>query len=260
MMPTADSAPCGTMAKQTLSPLARCWRAHAMNPANAATEGGGADMCAATTGSESSSKSAGASAHAISRTRTISPTSSGTPSTQRKVDTAGTWRIVKERVRRGQHDKLCSRAAADATPPSDALAGVIRPLELDDVLPDLLRLPRADVADLPVRIVVPALAGNRIGDRLAELMRARRCKRIEHRQAAAAAGAAGERHRGVEDLTRDVAVIAAEGLARRGAALHHLHARFEVDEVQGVRRRLRHRGVGRDLVLQHVLDGGVGDR
>ena len=90
-------------------------------------------------------------------------------------------------------------------------------------------------------------------------MRARRRDRVEHRQAAAAAGAAGERHRRVEDLSGDVAVIAAEGLARRGAALHHLYARFEVDEVQGVRRRLRHRGVGRDLVLQHVLDGGVSD-
>jgi hypothetical protein len=62
-----------------------------------------------------------------------------------------------------------------------ALVGPVRPLQLHRVLAVLLCLPRTDVADLAIHIVVPAAPGDRIGDRLAQLMRAGRCQRVERR-------------------------------------------------------------------------------
>src|SRR6059058_3560946 len=53
----------------------------------------------------------------------------------------------------------------------DAGAGGVRPLALDDVPADGLRLPCADVTDLTDGVVVPPGPGHRIGDRLAQLVR-----------------------------------------------------------------------------------------
>ena len=42
--------------------------------------------------------------------------------------------------------------------------------KLHRVLADLLSFPGADVANLPVRVVVPTLSGNRIGNRLTQFV------------------------------------------------------------------------------------------
>ena len=52
----------------------------------------------------------------------------------------------------------------------EALFRSIRPLELDRVFAQLLGLPGADIADLSVAVIVPTLAGDRIGDRFAKLV------------------------------------------------------------------------------------------
>ena len=52
----------------------------------------------------------------------------------------------------------------------EALFRPIRPFELDRVFAQLLGLPGADIADLSVGVIVPTLAGDRIGDRFAKLV------------------------------------------------------------------------------------------
>src|ERR1700719_1214592 len=103
------------------------------------------------------------------------------------------------------------------TATSDAPAGGVRPLELHRVCAELPGLPRADVADLAVLIVVPALAWNRVGDRFAQLVGARRCERVEQREPTHAAAAVGIRHQRVGGRSADVAVVAAEARAREAA-------------------------------------------
>jgi hypothetical protein len=56
----------------------------------------------------------------------------------------------------------------------NAFIGPIGPLELHRVCADRLRFPGANVSDLTIRIVIPALPRNRIGDGLAQFMRAGR--------------------------------------------------------------------------------------
>src|SRR5205823_270593 len=104
---------------------------------------------------------------------------------------------------------------------SEAPAGGVRPLELHRVSAELLRLPRADVADLSVLVVVVTLAWNRVRDRFAQLVRARRRERVEQRQPAHAAAAVGVRHHGIEGRAVDVAVIAAEARARKAVVEAH---------------------------------------
>src|SRR5207249_4213206 len=45
---------------------------------------------------------------------------------------------------------------------SDAGAGLIRPFQLNRIIPDLFGLPGADVADLTLNVVVPALSRDRV--------------------------------------------------------------------------------------------------
>ena len=60
----------------------------------------------------------------------------------------------------------------DASPlPLEAGVGFIGPFKLDGVIAELFCLPRADVADFAVVVVVPALAGDGIGDGFAEFVR-----------------------------------------------------------------------------------------
>src|SRR5438552_16788813 len=85
---------------------------------------------------------------------------------------------------RGPWRRLSARPVPPRPVPARALSagvGLVRPLLLDRIGADPLGLPGADVADLPVNIVIPALARNRIGDGLAELVRARRGERVERR-------------------------------------------------------------------------------
>jgi hypothetical protein len=63
----------------------------------------------------------------------------------------------------------CSRRCAP-TVALDACFCLVRPLELDGVGAEDLRLPSTNVANLPVRVVVPPLTGHGVRDRFAELV------------------------------------------------------------------------------------------
>src|SRR5665213_2896276 len=95
---------------------------------------------------------------------------------------------------------------------------MVGPFELNGVSAQLLGLPGADIADLAIAVVIPTLARNRVGDRLAQLMRAGRGYRIDCGERTAAARAVGIGHHRVEDLAVDVVVVAAEGRARARSA------------------------------------------
>ncbi len=69
----------------------------------------------------------------------------------------------------------CTRHIRDRSvllTPLHALIRFIRPFQLHRVAADFLGLPRADVADFAVGVVIPAFAGNGIGDGLAQFVRA----------------------------------------------------------------------------------------
>src|SRR4029077_21126927 len=83
---------------------------------------------------------------------------------------------------------------------SDAGAGLIRPFQLNSIIPDLFCLPSADVADLAVNVIVPALSRDRVRYRLAKFVGSRRGQGIQDAQAACAASATRIRHDSVEDL------------------------------------------------------------
>src|SRR5712692_11968138 len=106
----------------------------------------------------------------------------------------------------------------------DALVGLVGPFQLHRVGADFLGFPGADVANFTVGVVIPALARNWIGDGFAQLVGAGRGERINRLKAARAPGAAREGHGGIENLTVDVVVIAAERGAGAGPALDDLHA------------------------------------
>jgi hypothetical protein len=60
------------------------------------------------------------------------------------------------------------RPAANSLIPALLAARVlVRPLHLHCVIPQFLSLLAADIANLAVKVVVPSVAGYRIGDRLA---------------------------------------------------------------------------------------------
>src|SRR5215472_10960206 len=140
------------------------------------------------------------------------------------------------------------------------MTGVVGPLELHGPWADLLGLPRTDVADLAMHVVVPSLARNRVGDRLAQLVRTRGGQCIGDGETSRAAGASRIRHDRIEDLPGDVVVVTAERRAGRRTALYDTHTRRKVDEIQSVRSWVRKRVVCRYLVLLHMLDGGIRDR
>src|SRR6266568_1298291 len=140
------------------------------------------------------------------------------------------------------------------TATSDAPAGGVRPLELHHVCAKLLRLPRADVADLSVLVVVVTLAWNRVRDRFAQLVRAGRGERVEQRESPCAAAAVRVGHHRIEDRAVDVTVIAAEARARKAVVEAHRDARWQKDEVEAFGIRLRH------LAPDESLYVGVADR
>src|SRR5579859_750995 len=138
-----------------------------------------------------------------------------------------------------------------------AASGLVRPKELNRVVSQLFGLPGADVADLAVLVVVPALARDGVGDRLGQFVRAGGGERVERLEVAGAAVAAWVRHYRVEELAADVAVVAAEVGAGTTASLHGDHAGRQIDEEQGIGVWLRESVVGRDLVPQEMLDCSV---
>src|SRR5258707_4849377 len=139
--------------------------------------------------------------------------------------------------------------------PSDALVCLVSPFKLDGVAAEGAGLPGADVADFAVVVVVPALAGNGIGDSFAQLVRSRGGARIEIWDPSKTAGTTGIRHHGVENTVVDGVVIAAEDFAGGAAALGHGDSGRKENEIESVRGCGGQRACG-DLLLQECLGGG----
>src|ERR1700736_29294 len=96
---------------------------------------------------------------------------------------------------------------------TDATVSFIRPFQLHGVVTYLLGLPGADIANFSIRVVIPALTGDGVGDGLAKFMRTGGSQCIENGQIAEATATTRVWHHCVKDLARDIAVIAAESLA-----------------------------------------------
>src|SRR3974377_1097892 len=141
---------------------------------------------------------------------------------------------------------------------SNAGIGGVGPFELDGVVAELLGLPGADVADLAVIVVVPALTRNGIGDGFAEFMGRSRRERGEGVESTETAGAARKGHHGIVDAAGGSGVvIAAEIFAGGGRALLHRDAGREIQEIERIFRDGGKRAGG-DLCLNEFLDSGVG--
>lgn len=135
----------------------------------------------------------------------------------------------------------------------------VGPFQLYSVLPNLLCLPGADIADFAVCVVVPALPRYRIRDGFTKLMRTGRRQSVQYRQTAKTARTARVWHYGVEYLAGNVIVVAAECLTRSRPSLHNTDSRRDINKVQSVWGRVRNRRIGGDFMLQHVLYSGVRD-
>src|SRR5260370_15831402 len=122
---------------------------------------------------------------------------------------------------------------------SDAGALLVRPFHLNCPGTHLLGLPGTDVADFTIDVVIPTLAGHRVGDGFAKLVRAGRRDRVANIQRADAAGAIRVRHDRVINGAGDAVVIAPKPGARELAAQADYDARRQVHEVEGVRGRRR---------------------
>src|SRR5258708_6850032 len=143
---------------------------------------------------------------------------------------------------------------------SDTGLGIIGPFLLNCVVTNLLRLPRTDIANFAIGIVVPTLPRDRVGNCFAQLVRTGVSQGIQYRQIAGAAGAIRIRLYRVEDLPIDIVMVAAKRLARTTSALVHSNSRWEVNEIKRVGARLRESGVIGNLVLEHVLYVRIGYR
>src|SRR5258706_3076264 len=82
---------------------------------------------------------------------------------------------------------------------SHARPRFVRPFQLDRVTAERPCFPRANVADLTVAIVVPSLAGHRIGDGFAKFVRGGGSERVDDAKAAGAPGTSGVRHDRIEN-------------------------------------------------------------
>src|SRR5262244_3448903 len=102
------------------------------------------------------------------------------------------------------------RSSHSVYPELDAGLGGVGPFELHCVSVQLLGFPGANVADLPVRVVVPALSRHWIGNGFAQLMRRRGGQGVEHVEFALATGAIRIGHGGVEDVVAGGVVVAAK--------------------------------------------------
>ena len=94
----------------------------------------------------------------------------------------------------------------------DTGIGVVRPLQLDGVVPNLLCFPGADVAYFTVVLIVPSLSWDWVGDGFAQFMGTGRGERIKSSKIARATLTIGIGHYSVKDLPVYVVVIPTEGL------------------------------------------------
>src|SRR5581483_5505668 len=118
---------------------------------------------------------------------------------------------------------------------------------------DLLDLPGANVADLPIILVVPSLSWDGVSYGLAQLMGTGRGQRVEYGEIACAARAIRIGHHGIENLPIDGIVIAAECLARACTSLVDCGPVWQVDKVKRVGRWLGERAIG-NAIVQHLLN------
>src|SRR5258706_9073079 len=136
---------------------------------------------------------------------------------------------------------------------SHARPCLVRPFQLDRVTAERPCFPRANVADLAVAVVVPSLAGHRIGDGFAKFVRGGGSERVGDAKAAGAPGTAGVRHDRIENVAAGGVVIAAELPAGSAAALHNLHAGRKKEKIERVGAR-RRKILGGDFLLQQSLN------
>src|SRR6266851_2033447 len=127
---------------------------------------------------------------------------SAAPTCARSRSRSGRRRSKRSPTAGAASTTFATEAAAASA--SCALARVVGPLELHRVGAKRPGLPGADVADLAVLIVIPTLAGDGIGDRLAQLVRAGRGERIQYGQRSDASTAIGVRHHRIEDVAQTV--------------------------------------------------------
>ncbi len=139
---------------------------------------------------------------------------------------------------------------------SETAVGLVGPFELNGVAAKHAGLPRADVADFAVVVVVPALAGDGVGDGFAELVRAGGRESVEVGDAAKTARAARVRHHRVKDAVVDRVVIAAGDLAGGAAALGDGDSGRQEKEIESVGRG-RGQSAGGDFLLYQILDCGI---
>src|SRR5216684_9138755 len=107
---------------------------------------------------------------------------------------------------------------------SHARPRLVRPFQLNRVTAERPCFPRANVAYLTIAVVVPSLAGHRIGDGFAKFVRRGGSERVNDAEAAGAPGTSGVRHDRIENVAAGGVVIAAELPAGSAAAQHNLHA------------------------------------
>jgi hypothetical protein len=115
------------------------------------------------------------------------------------------WRVYQRVAEDEKGRRECTKLEAAAT--------AIRPLLLHGVLTDLFGLPGADVSNLTVLTVVPALSGDGVSHGLTQLMRSGHGERLKTRKVGGAGRTTGERHHGVKNILSNCVVISAEHLA-----------------------------------------------
>jgi hypothetical protein len=115
------------------------------------------------------------------------------------------WRVYQRVAEDEKGRRECTKLEAAAT--------AIRPLLLHGVLTDLFGLPGADVSNLTVLTVVPALSGDGVSHGLTQLMRSGHGERLKTRKVGGAGRTTGERHHGVKNILSNCVVISAKHLA-----------------------------------------------
>jgi len=93
---------------------------------------------------------------------------------------------------------------------SNTGVGVVRPLQLDGVVPYLLCFPGTDIANFTIVLVVPSLSWDGISDGFTQFMGTGRRNCIKHSQTTHATVTIGIGHYSVKDLSVCVVVIPTE--------------------------------------------------
>src|ERR1700675_1223406 len=115
---------------------------------------------------------------------------------------------------------------------SHARSRLVRPFQLNRVTAKRPCFPRANVAYLPVAVVVPSLAEHRFGDGFAKFVRGGGGESVGDAKAAGTPGTSWVRHDRIENVAAAGVVIAAELPAGCAAAQHNLHAGRKEEKIE----------------------------